>query len=195
MSSIFLWLIYLYCLYSAIQGKSRHHPQSADNGWNPWMPHQIVFEISIHGPNEFLHVGPLDNSMSDKNTLKKVVIVAVMDAFWLSSLWAMKMSSFMQMCRHSRQVLITKITHGEEHEALSGWKAAPAHTLVTSVLKPSALQSLIFLLFSLLRTNKNNLPLIEMQAVQRLKGLEHLTVSPSGLASPSAPPHRLINQL
>lgn len=65
----------------------------------------------------------------------------------------------------------------------------------TSALKPSALQSLIFLLFSFFKMNKSNLPLIEMQAVQRLKGLTHLTVSPSALASPSAPPRRLINQL
>lgn len=34
------------------------------------MLHQIAFEISIHGLNEFLHVGPLDNRMSDGNTLK-----------------------------------------------------------------------------------------------------------------------------
>lgn len=36
------------------------------------MLHQTAFEISIHGPNEFLHVGPLDNRMSDRNTLKRL---------------------------------------------------------------------------------------------------------------------------
>lgn len=43
------------------------------------------------------------------------------------------------------------------------------HSLVTSVLKPAALQS-VMLLLTLLKMNRNSLPLIKMQDVHRLAG-------------------------
>lgn len=114
------------------------------------MLHHIAFEISIHGPNEFLHVGPLDNRLSDRNPLKGCHRCG--DGCFLTLLL---MSDENVLLYANVLALQASVDHRNNLRwrtwGLSGWKAAPSHALVTSVFKPSALQSLIFLLFSFFR--------------------------------------------